>query len=1056
MKLNKYVMIITISLTVLFADWSLVKASSSPLEKTQDFNCQILSEDQDIGSVLDPTDTAQFTCLMTSYDGSIRQTTTRDIRFLIDPSITSMEEARASIKTEVPLITSDFDKERMIYTNNDKHYKVSYWEETGKYYYSRYSIRDICSCNDPTTSGLKTAFKVKLSDPGMNTFYVLLPDYNDITRSFVCSVSLRVRDLSGPVIDTVSANWVDESKGAYNSSSFIGTGSKEEDNSLKLSVNSHDNVTGNLDEDELTYRWYHDGLELDDSNKSELILSPDVNNNGIYTCMVTDGNGNTTTSDSIDIYNFDTMAPSAEIKRYRPIELADGTINYEACDKDDKELCSYQIISIDYDDTHLADDPVAITKDTEDIPDASSNLWTHMNRFMITENGKYRIYVRDMAGNMYSSDVIDITGIVPSAPLINAVLIEPKTDKKGNPVTFNTQNKTDSGAAPDTKGSLQTRSIPYMTVTVDASSNGSAEGLKYKLTIQNENGTEINVSAKDTSDGFQASPVFDNLTDDANYILYVKNALDVVSSAKFALNKDFYFSAGKDSSYLARMLLKPLSWSHTGISLGVSFGNAKYVDELQSVSFDGGESWISIKDNEAKLSIPSNGTYEVLIKDKDGHIHRSGEQVINNIDTSSPKLDVTIGDDNKSFDLKCSDDLSGLSRLCYTYKSADGKLTDMMPINVFPANDSTKTYDLSFHMIGAGIYTFYLYDMAGNVCKAANTNTDGISITVGNVAVENPMLKGSENEVALKILENISYDDSELTKGPVSVLFSTLDTNEFANNAYSWDEGVTFSDNRIFEASKNGTYHLTIKDIYGNTYKSGDIVIENIDSLPPSIALEQEDNKLMINTYDLESGIENISWKRSGSEEIESLKDYEGTSSVKSMVSLPCNGAYTIYVTDGAGNTASAGKTIANIINVDNISEEAVFEDIETSDTVKSEEKGTVIDVITEIEEPEIPLAGEIVIKPVNYDNPTGSVLGADKTSTGKAYSIPAVLVLCILISLMLVVSLMLQKKKRIRKAVIESEPKMPPLNVIFEEDSGSSPEAAAEGSLSDDNLDWF
>ena len=174
------------------------------------------------------------------------------------------------------------------------------------------------------------------------------------------------------------------------------------------------------------------------------------------------------------------------------------------------------------------------------------------------------------------------------------------------------------------------------------------------------------------------------------------------------------------------------------------------------------------------------------------------------------------------------------------------------------------------------------------------------------------------------------------------------------------------------------------------------------------------------------------------------------------MVSLPCNGAYTIYVTDGAGNTASAGKTIANIINVDNVSEEAIFEDIETSDTVKSEEKGTVIDVITEIEEPEIPLAGEIVIKPVNYDNPTGSVGAAHKSSSGKSLLIPFGLVLCILVLLALAAFFILQKKKRLRIAAVEAEPEMPPLNVIFEEDSGSSPEAETEGLFHNENLDWF
>ena len=115
------------------------------------------------------------------------------------------------------------------------------------------------------------------------------------------------------------------------------------------------------------------------------------------------------------------------------------------------------------------------------------------------------------------------------------------------------------------------------------------------------------------------------------------------------------------------------------------------------------------------------------------------------------------------------------------------------------------------------------------------------------------------------------------------------------------------------------------------------------------------------------------------------------------------------------------------------------------------------IDVITEIEEPEIPLAGEIVIKPVNYDNPTGSVGAAHKSSSGKSLLMPVGLILCILVLLALAVFFILQKKKRLRMAAVEAEPEMPPLNVIFEEEETDSlPEKTSEGSLPDENLDWF
>ncbi|MBR5360995.1 MAG: hypothetical protein IK123_08925, partial [Lachnospiraceae bacterium] len=835
----------------------------------------------------------------------------------------------------------------------------------------------------------------------------------------------------------------------------------DNDNSLCLSVQAADNVTGTLDEDVLTYQWYHDESIIADADKNDLIIPAENDSNGSYYCLVSDASGQSTRSDSLEIYNFDTTSPIEDISIYKPQTLADGTISFSKVSSDDTAKCSYEILSVDYDDLYLEDEPVALTKDTEETPDPISNLWTHTDKFMITENGEYRIYVRDQAGNISCSEPIKISDIV-TAPVIKAVLIEPETDKKGKIVGFSTQQKDGTGTiVTGSDGKTLTKTIPYISVTVDAQTNCSAEGLQYKLSILNESGSEINVSAKNTADGYQGSPIFNGLTDDATYVLYVKNELGKVSSARFKINKDFYYASGNDSQYIARLLIQPLSYTDSEVSLGVSFSDCAYVDEEQSVSFDGGDSFIKLTNKESKLVVPENGTYEIQIKDKDGHIHSCGEQIVRNVDKTAPKIDVSIAEDNKSFNITASDDLSGLKMLCYTYKDKDGRVSDLTPINVFEDDDSERSYDMSFSMIGAGIYTFYLYDNAGNVCKDPDLNTDGISITVGNVAIANDLLKGSENEIALNILKNITVDNASLTKDPVSIMFTTLDTQEFANNAYSWDNGKTFTSSRVFEAKENGTYNLLIKDIYGNIYRSGDIEIENIDTALPGLKIEQQDNKLLIDTYDNESGISNISWKPSGSDDIIPLKDYDDLRSVNLSVTLPCNGAYTVFVSDKAGNIAKDSLTVSNILNI-TTADDVVIEELNTEELLPEEPKetGEVIEVVTEEEATE-----EITIDPVNYDNPTGStaMLNSVKRKTPLTGMVAAFTSLAIIILAMVAFLNTRRKNKVMAKGVSSSLEDT--IDSIFSDGtgtpsgtvSGTHPEFTPENEdLNENDLDWF
>ena len=519
------------------------------------------------------------------------------------------------------------------------------------------------------------------------------------------------------------------------------------DNSLILSATGVPSSENG--EDPVTFKWYKDDILLKDETKDRLVLKPDSDNNGTYLCTAIKDGTSVSSSEPVRIFCFDTMPPTVDIRLFRAVFNDQGDYIYKSVSEDENEACTHFMISVDCDDLNPADFPLALTKDTEEMPEPSSGLFTDRRKFLIAENGDYRIYARDLAGNIYRSDVLKITGIDTLPPVINSLLIEPETDKKGSPVFYNTQ------AYDDEAEESRLRMAPYMSVTVDAGSEKNADGFKYRLCLLNEDGTQINLSSK-SLDGYQASPVFDHLSDDGSYQLTVKNELGAVSCVNFCINKDFYYASGDDgSSYTARLLIKPLSWTKKNVSFGISFQDSNYLDGSKPISIDNGDTFLALHDKECVFNSRENKEQEMIIKDSDGILHRSGKFTIENIDNAPPVLNVNTSDHDLSFNIGAKDSQSGLNRLCYTYTDTEGRTSEQIPVSVFikTEDNDNSSCEISMPYTHPGTYTFYLYDTAGNMASSE-------AITVSSISIKDP-----ENMADACKDEDTMPDENDIDKG---------------------------------------------------------------------------------------------------------------------------------------------------------------------------------------------------------------------------------------------------------------------------------------------------
>ena len=142
-------------------------------------------------------------------------------------------------------------------------------------------------------------------------------------------------------------------------------------------------------------------------------------------------------------------------------------------------------------------------------------------------------------------------------------------------------------------------------------------------------------------------------------------------------------------------------------------------------------------------------------------------------------------------------------------------------------------------------------------------------------------------------IDSIEFEKTDYSnKSTTVVVKANSDKNKKLK--YSFDGGNTWQDDNKYTTDENEDVNVVIKDDAGNTTDPKEIEIDNIDTVAPTVNIEEKEkssNKVVLfaNAKDDSSGIDKYNWNESG---YTNNSTYEATKA----------GTYTVKVKDKAGN----------------------------------------------------------------------------------------------------------------------------------------------------------
>ncbi len=195
-----------------------------------------------------------------------------------------------------------------------------------------------------------------------------------------------------------------------------------------------------------------------------------------------------------------------------------------------------------------------------------------------------------------------------------------------------------------------------------------------------------------------------------------------------------------------------------------------------------------------------------------------------------------------------------------------------------------------------GVYVVEVRDEAGNITrfKTEDINKD---LVTGHL---------DSGELARIFGVSLSASPLSWTNGTVSLVVTGGDASGLLDPTapFSYDNGATWTYERTKIIYENGTYSVLIKDIYGNTYTSGSLPIENIDAVAPTLTAtpSSRNNAININASDELSSLDRITYSINGGVE-KALEVYvDGVYTDDATLTVTQQGLYIIYAYDKAGN----------------------------------------------------------------------------------------------------------------------------------------------------------
>ena len=357
---------------------------------------------------------------------------------------------------------------------------------------------------------------------------------------------------------------------------------------------------------------------------------------------------------------------------------------------------------------------------------------------------------------------------------------------------------------------------------------------------------------------------FITVSENGTYKVYVKDLVGNIAESTYTVT-----NIDRDIPVITEIFADKTEWTNEDVLVSVIAQDALSGLHDNAYSYDNKLSWINMDNN----AFSSNGTYIISVRDKAGNIIEESF-IIANIDKVYPVASTSLSThewttDNIIATITASDSDSGLTSEPYSY---DNKLT--------------WTSDNIIEYSENGEYIVYIEDVAGNVLEH--------TIAITNIDREAP---------------EVIIEKSEVVDEKQTVTIIATDVGVGLNVLpYSFDNGLTWTNDNTVEYDCNGTYTVIVKDALGNQ-ATHEYTVNALDSVPPVVSLYYSDSVtngdiiITVNAYDEISGLAAMPYSY----------DDGITWTDKNSVIITENGEYVIKVSDAVGNIETKTVSISII-----------------------------------------------------------------------------------------------------------------------------------------------
>ena len=728
-----------------------------------------------------------------------------------------------------------------------------------------------------------------------------------VTYIKIGETTVQGQDLEAPEITEAKMNWQNDANPARNESVregedatvyTEGCNNVKRSGTLAITVTADDNIVA---ADALNYRWYKGDAKVEanrlkvegyDITGGTLIEGQTQNTlsvkdaPNIYTVVVVDQTKNFTTQ-RFDLRKaWDNTAPTAQLV-YTNGTSGEGFSNYatlEIKDYNDEfpAVNSYYLVPID---------PSTLSKESNGtISDATLSTyiqnnpinWSSANQaFVVKNHVTYLAAIKDNAGNM--------------------VLLQQHAYTRGEDKKLkmtNEYNTLNPHLFSIDHLIVQMPKIVGYVVTEDDDGkkwlevNGMSENPENLL-------YSVNNSAYQTSNKFDITGVNERvsvaLKDEAD------NVVSKVINLKEGLISDI------DGTEIAAITRTPVTWSQV-VTINVDVLAPSRVYDGANIAVVPKNSTNITYESKNTWDVTENGYYDIYIKKADpAAAPFKGSIQIDNVDKTAPTLSSDIAFDGYStFTINAQDGQSGVRFIEYTVTLPNGTTTDKITVGAPDAYGTLSTTKI-LKITQKGKYKFYVTDHAENVYES------GLQDVIPKPV--NPDLPTPTPGEETPILSNVTFDveTTDWTNDSVDVTIVMDKTGLDPSGAFSWDGGVTWSNNDTYSVKTNGEYVVYVKDQFGNKYKTNPVKISNIDKHVPDVDISINNQKCTITFID-EGGSGLKSYTITPPDGNPITRDNLGGSNKEVYeLTLSSKGKYTIDVNDVAGNKHSTYFLISNI-----------------------------------------------------------------------------------------------------------------------------------------------